>query len=64
MASILILDRGYQDYALFGEGTGQGVFFVTRLKSNAVVQVMANRPVPKLKPKAFWLIKPYSSPAA
>ena len=45
--SIVALDRGYQDYALFGKWTGQGVFFVTRLKSNAVFQVMANRPGPK-----------------
>ncbi|CAO0821168.1 hypothetical protein DFAR_2180017 [Desulfarculales bacterium] len=42
--SILVLDRGYQNYALFGKWTGQGVFFVTRLKSNAVFEVMANRP--------------------
>ncbi|CAO0823225.1 hypothetical protein DFAR_3560002 [Desulfarculales bacterium] len=45
--SILILNRGYQDYALFGKWTGQGVFFVTCLKSNAVFEVMANRPGPK-----------------
>ncbi|CAO0823340.1 hypothetical protein DFAR_3660006 [Desulfarculales bacterium] len=46
--SILILNRGYQqDYALFGKGTGQGIFFVTRLKSNAVFEVMATQPGPK-----------------
>ncbi|CAO0821082.1 transposase [Desulfarculales bacterium] len=45
--SILILDRGYQDYALFSKWTGQGVFFSTRLKSNAVFEVMANRPRPR-----------------
>ncbi|CAO0824355.1 hypothetical protein DFAR_620015 [Desulfarculales bacterium] len=42
--SILVLNRGYQDYALFGKWTGQSVSFVTRLKSNAVFEVMANRP--------------------
>lgn len=45
--SIVVMDRGYQDYALFGKWTGQGVLFVTRLKSNAVFEVMANRPGPK-----------------
>ncbi|CAO0821268.1 hypothetical protein DFAR_2210076 [Desulfarculales bacterium] len=47
LGSILVLDRGYQDYALFGKGTGQGAFFVTCLKSNAVFEVMANRSGPK-----------------
>ncbi|CAO0824296.1 hypothetical protein DFAR_570009 [Desulfarculales bacterium] len=28
----LVLNRGYQDYALFGKWTDQSVFFVTRLK--------------------------------
>ncbi|CAO0820923.1 hypothetical protein DFAR_2000018 [Desulfarculales bacterium] len=46
-SSILVLDRGYQDYALFGKWTGQGVSFVTRLESNAVLEVMANRSGPK-----------------
>ncbi|CAO0819622.1 hypothetical protein DFAR_1040009 [Desulfarculales bacterium] len=60
--SILVLDRGYQDYDLFGKWTGQGVFFVTHLKSNAVVEVMTNRPGPKAH-KMYWSTKPYSSPA-
>jgi len=60
--SIVVLDRGYQDYALFGKWTGQGVFFVTRLKSNAVFEIMANRQ--DLRPKTSWPTKPYSSPAA
>ncbi|CAO0822080.1 hypothetical protein DFAR_2800041 [Desulfarculales bacterium] len=41
--SILVLNRGYQDYALFSKWTGQDVLFVTRLKSDAVFEVMANR---------------------
>ncbi|CAO0820787.1 hypothetical protein DFAR_1880011 [Desulfarculales bacterium] len=45
--SILVLDRDYYDYALFGKWTGQGVFFVTRLKFNTVFEVLANRPGPK-----------------
>ncbi|CAO0821720.1 hypothetical protein DFAR_2590018 [Desulfarculales bacterium] len=38
------MDRGYQDYALFGKCTGQSVSFVILLKSNAVLEVLANRP--------------------
>ncbi|CAO0819877.1 hypothetical protein DFAR_1160006 [Desulfarculales bacterium] len=45
--SILVLDRDYQDYDLFGKWTGQSVSFIVRLKSNAVFEVMANRPGPK-----------------
>ena len=37
--SIVAMDRGYNDYALFGKWTGQGVFFVTRLKDKAVYEV-------------------------
>ena len=47
--SIVALDRGYNDYALFGKWTGQEVFFVTRLKENAVLAVMetAMGPLPR-----------------
>ncbi|CAO0823796.1 hypothetical protein DFAR_3920004 [Desulfarculales bacterium] len=45
--SILVLNRGYQDYALFGKWTGQSVSFIVCLKPNAVFEVMANRPGPK-----------------
>ncbi|CAO0819818.1 hypothetical protein DFAR_1110088 [Desulfarculales bacterium] len=41
------MDRGYQDYTLFGKWTSQSIFFVTRLKPNAVFKVVANRPRPK-----------------
>jgi hypothetical protein len=34
--SIVAIDRGYNDYRLFARWTEQGVFFVTRLKANAV----------------------------
>ena len=37
--SIVTMDRGYTDYALFGRWTLAGVFFVTRLKDNAVFTV-------------------------
>ena len=38
--SIVAMDRGYNDYNLFGRWTHQGVYFVTRLKSNAKCKVI------------------------
>jgi Domain of unknown function (DUF4372)/Transposase DDE domain len=45
--SILAMDRGYTDYALFGRWTMAGVFFVTRLKDNAAFAVEAEFPCPE-----------------
>ena len=45
--SIVALDRGYTDYKLYARWTREGVFFVSRLKTNADVLVMESRPVPK-----------------
>lgn len=45
--TILIFDRGYIDYAWFVKLTLQGVFFVTRLKDNAVFEVVEKRKVPE-----------------
>ena len=45
--SIIAMDRGYVDYALFGRWTEQGVYFVTRLKDNADYEVVEERPVPQ-----------------
>jgi Domain of unknown function (DUF4372)/Transposase DDE domain len=45
--TILVDDRGYNDYELFGRWTAQGVFFVTRLKANALYEVVGERPVPQ-----------------
>ena len=47
--TIVVDDRGYNDYALFGRWTGEGVYFVTRLKDNAVYRVVKNLPVPENK---------------
>lgn len=47
--TILVDDRGYNDYQLFGTWTDQGVYFVTRLKDNAVYRVVRNLPVPQKK---------------
>jgi Transposase DDE domain/Domain of unknown function (DUF4372) len=44
--TVVVMDRGYVDYAWFGELTAQGVFFVTRLKDNTVFQVVERRRVP------------------
>ena len=38
--SIVAMDRGYNDYGLFGKWTDAGVFFVTRLKDNAAYEVV------------------------
>ena len=47
--SIVAMDRGYNDYGLFGKWTDGGVFFVTRLKENAAYEVVeaAMGPLPR-----------------
>jgi hypothetical protein len=45
--SIVAMDRAYNDYGMFSIWTGAGVFFVTRLKSNAVYEVVEDRAVPQ-----------------
>jgi hypothetical protein len=47
--SIVAIDRGYCDYALFGKWDGPGVFFVTRLKDNAAYAVVESAigPLPR-----------------
>ena len=44
--SIVAMDRGYNDYALFGKWTDQKIYFVTRLKDNAAYEVVEEGPVP------------------
>jgi transposase len=48
--SIVAMDRGYNDYGLFGKWTAQGVFFVTRLKDNARYRVTEDRAVQERGP--------------
>ena len=48
--SIVAMDRAYNDYGLFADWTERGVWFVTRLKSNADYYVVEKRPVPKQGP--------------
>jgi len=45
--TIVVDDRGYNDYVLFGKWTSQGVFFVTRMKDNALYVVEETREVPQ-----------------
>ena len=43
--TILVMDRGYLDFAWFAQLSAQGVFFVTRPKSNTAYEVVEGRPV-------------------
>jgi hypothetical protein len=45
--TIVVDDRGYNDYALFGRWTAQGVYFVTRMKDNALYEVVGEKDVPQ-----------------
>jgi hypothetical protein len=44
--SILAIDKAYYDFKLFSKWTEEGVWFVTRLKKNAIYHVVEERPVP------------------
>jgi hypothetical protein len=44
--SIVAMDRGYCDYDFFGRWTTMGVFFVTRLKDNALYEVIERQSLP------------------
>ena len=43
--SIVAIDRGYNDYTWYNQLTEIGIFFVTRLKSNAKTRVVQRRSV-------------------
>jgi len=45
--TIVVDDRGYNDYTLFGKWTAQEVYFVTRMKENALYEVVGEKTVPK-----------------
>jgi IS4 transposase len=45
--TIVVDDRGYNDYALFGRWTALSVYFVTRMKENALYEVVGERKVPQ-----------------
>ena len=45
--TLVVDDRGYNDYRLFAYWTDSGVFFVTRMKDNAQFEVVEERAVPQ-----------------
>jgi hypothetical protein len=45
--TIVVDDRGYTDYELWGQWSSQGIYFVTRMKDNAVYEAVGERPVPQ-----------------
>ncbi len=47
--SMVVIDRGYNDYAWFKQLTERGIFFVTRIKSNAKYRFVCRRDVLKNK---------------
>jgi putative transposase len=47
--SMVAMDRGYNDYGWYKQLTDKGIFFVTRLKSNAQYRVVSRRQVLKDK---------------
>ena len=48
--TILVMDRGYIDYAWLASLDADGVFFVTRMKDNTAYEVIERRPVPERGP--------------
>ncbi len=44
--TIVVMDRGYTDYAWLASLDESGVFFVTRMKENTTYEVVERRPVP------------------
>ena len=47
--SIVVMDRGYTDYAWYNQLNSQEIFFVTRLRKNARYRVIERRSVSKSK---------------
>jgi Transposase DDE domain/Domain of unknown function (DUF4372) len=45
--TIVVDDRGYTDYKLYAKWTEEGVFFVSRMRDNAVFEVVEERAVPE-----------------
>jgi hypothetical protein len=45
--TVLVYDRGYNDYELFATWCREQVYFVTRMKDNAVYEVVQEREVPQ-----------------
>lgn len=48
--TVVVDDRGYNDYRLFAKWTERGVYFVTRMKDNALYEVLEQHRVPENRP--------------
>lgn len=48
--TIVVVDRGYLDYAFYQRCTDTGVWFVTRARTNMIHDVVERRPVPNRGP--------------
>jgi hypothetical protein len=56
--SIFLLDRGYQDYTLFDRLTGQGIFFVSKLKRSHVIERIAEQELGgAITPSGYRLVR-------
>ena len=62
--TIVAMDRGYLDYALYSRWTATGVFFVTRPRTNMLYRVIERRPVPPRGPVLADAIIQLTSPHA
>ena len=45
--TVVVDDRAYNDYRLFAQWISQGVYFVTKMKDNAIYEVVGERGVPQ-----------------
>src|SRR4030042_3979174 len=45
--TLIVIDRGLVDYTLWASWTEQGVYFVSRLKTNADYRIVRRNPVPE-----------------
>jgi hypothetical protein len=45
--TVVVDDRAYNDYRLFAQWISQGVYFVTKMKDNAIYEVLGDRGVPQ-----------------
>jgi hypothetical protein len=45
--TIVVDDRAYNDYRLFSQWISQGVYFVTKMKDNALYEIVGQRPIPQ-----------------
>jgi IS4 transposase len=45
--TVVVDDRAYNDYRLFAQWISQGVYFVTKMKENALYEIVGEREVPQ-----------------